>query len=107
MNLQKKNLLRSTLTLLILSALSAGLIPNAFLTAAAESAHLGSVTLSPALSARLSRLASDADAGMVIVAFRSSNGLRDEHLNVLRSVGVTGGQTFPTLGMVAQPRTAG
>jgi serine protease AprX len=44
---------------------------------------------------------------MVIVAFKSANGLRDEHLNVLRAAGVTGGQTFPTLGMVAQPMTAG
>jgi serine protease AprX len=43
---------------------------------------------------------------MVIVAFKSSNGLREEHLNVLRAAGVTGGLTFPTLGMVAQPMTA-
>src|SRR5678816_3163389 len=66
----------------------------------------GSAALSPALSARIAGLANDADAGMVIVAFKSSNGLREEHLNVLRAVGVTGGQTFPTLGMVAQPMTA-
>jgi serine protease AprX len=77
------------------------------LTAAAESAQSGSATLSPALSARLAGLANDADAGMVIVAFESANGLREEHLNVLRAAGVTGGQTFPTLGMVAQPMTAG
>ena len=106
MNFQKRNLLRATLAVLILSALSAGLMPNAPLTAA-ESAQIGSAKLSPALSARLARLANDADAGMVIVAFKSSNGLQNEHLNVLRAAGVTGGQTFPTLGMVAQPMTVG
>jgi serine protease AprX len=81
-------------------------MPNAPLTIA-ESAQAVSATLSPALNARLAGLANDADAGMVIVAFKSSNGLQNEHLNVLRAVGVTGGQTFPTLGMVAQPMTAG
>ena len=81
-------------------------MPNAPLTAA-ESAQGVSATLSPALNARLAGLANNADAGMVIVAFKSSNGLREEHLNVLRAVGVTGGQTFPTLGMVAQPMTVG
>ena len=108
MNFQKKNQFRRALTLLFLFALSAGfwLMPNAPLTAA-ESAQAESAVLSPALNARLVGLAKDADAGMVIVAFKSSSGLRDEHLNVLRAVGVTGGQTFPTLGMVAQPMTAG
>ena len=108
MNFQKRNLLRATLTLLLLSALSAGLwlMPNSPL-APAVSAQAVTARLSPTLSARLASLANDADAGMVIVAFNSSNGLRDEHLNVLRAAGVTGGQTFPTLGMVAQPMTAG
>ena len=109
MNLPKRNLLRRTLAFLILFALSAGfwLMPNAPLTSAAESAQAGYAKLSPALNARLAGLANDAGAGMVIVAFKSSTGLREEHLNVLRSAGVTGGQTFPTLGMVAQPMTAG
>lgn len=44
---------------------------------------------------------------MVIVAFNTTNGLQESHLNVLRSVGITGGQTFPMLGMVAQPMTVG
>ena len=44
---------------------------------------------------------------MVIVSFDTNNGLQESHLNVLRAVGITGGQTFPTLGMVAQPMTAG
>ncbi len=108
MNCHKRNLLRRTLTFVVLSALSAGfwLMPNAPLTIA-ESAQAVSATLSPALNARLAGLANDADAGMVIVTFKSSTGLREEHLNVLRAAGVTGGQTFPTLGMVAQPMTAG
>ena len=107
MNFQRRNLLRRTLILLFLFALSAGLLlrPNSSLTPVW--AQGGSATLSPALSAHIAGLANDADAGMVIVAFKTSNGLSDAHLNVLRSVGVTGGQTFPTLGMVAQPMTAG
>ena len=108
MNFQKRNLLRRTLTVLFLGALCAGLWlkPNSPLATAvrAQGEH---APLSPALSARLAGLANDADAGMVIVAFKSSNGLSDAHLNVLRAVGVTGGQTFPTLAMVAQPMTAG
>jgi serine protease AprX len=68
---------------------------------------VNAATLSPALSSRLSGLADSADVGMVIVAFNTNSGLRESHLNILRNVGVTGGQTFPTLGMVAQPMTAG
>lgn len=75
--------------------------------APAVGARTYSATLSPNLGSRLATLADDADAGMVIVAFNTDNGLQESHLNVLRSVGVTGGQTFPTLGMVAQPMTAG
>lgn len=44
---------------------------------------------------------------MVIIAFKTTDGLSARHLEILRSVGITGGQTFPTLGMVAQPMTAG
>lgn len=64
-------------------------------------------TVSATLSSRLAGLGDEADAGMVIVAFNTNSGLQESHLNVLRSVGVTGGQIFPTLGMVAQPMTAG
>ena len=108
MNFRKRNLLRRTLTLLCLFALGGGLWlrPNAPLTAVGAQG-VSMATLSPALSARIAGLANDAAAGMVIVAFKTSNGLQNEHLNVLRAVGVTGGQTFPTLGMVAQPMTAG
>ena len=62
---------------------------------------------SPALQKQLLTLTDGASAGTVIVAFNTSNGLTDAHLNVLRSVGVTGGKTFPTLGMAAMPLTAG
>ena len=87
MNFQRRNLLRRTLILLFLFALSAGLLlrPNSSLTPVW--AQGGSATLSPALSAHIAGLANDADAGMVIVAFKTSNGLSDAHLNVLRSVG--------------------
>lgn len=64
-------------------------------------------TLSPALELTLRELPDSADAGMVIVSFRADGGLSQRHLDILRAVGVTGGQTFPTLGMVAQPMTVG
>lgn len=64
-------------------------------------------SLSPTLQSKLSSVSDNIDIGMVIVAFNTSNGLQEGHLNVLRGVGITGGQTFPTLGMVAQPMTAG
>lgn len=64
-----------------------------------------SATLAPALQTKLATLGDTASVGMVIVSFNTSSGLQESHLNVLRSVGVTGGQTFPTLGMVAQPMT--
>jgi serine protease AprX len=63
--------------------------------------------LSPKLKTQLSTLSDNAGVGMVIVAFHTSNGLQQSHLNVLKGVGITGGQTFPTLGMVAQPMTVG
>ena len=64
-------------------------------------------TLSPALRDKLTGLANNASVGMVIVSFKAPNGLTSSHLNILRGVGVLGGQTFPKLGMVAQPMTAG
>lgn len=63
--------------------------------------------LSPTLQSQLTTLADSGSVGMVIVTFNTTNGLQTSHLNILRSVGVLGGQTFPTLGMVAQPMTAG
>jgi serine protease AprX len=63
--------------------------------------------LSPSFLAQLPALADDAPVGTAIVTFNSSNGLQESHLNILRGVGVTGGLTYPRLGMVAQPMTAG
>ncbi len=73
--------------------------------------HAGAQTvsskLSPSLSSQIAGLGDTADAGMVVVAFDTDSGLQQSHLNLLQSVGISGGQTFPTLGMVAQPMTAG
>lgn len=63
--------------------------------------------ISPALQDKLQGLAANVSVGMTIVAFNTNNGLQNTHLNILRTVGITGGQTFPTLGMVAQPMTVG
>ncbi len=63
--------------------------------------------LSPTLQSRLSSLADNVSVGMVIVSFNTTNGLQAAHLNILRGIGITGGQTFQNLGMVAQPMTAG
>lgn len=64
-------------------------------------------SVSPTLVSKIAGLADNVEVGMVIVAFKTTNGLQESHLNVLRGVGITGGQTFPTLGMVAQPMNAG
>jgi len=74
---------------------------------AAVFVNVQAATVSPKLTSKLEGAADSADVGMVIVAFNTTNGLQESHLNVLRGVGITGGQTFPTLGMVAQPLTAG
>lgn len=78
-----------------------------FIAAVIAVISMNAATLSPTLESRLAGLADNVEVGMVIVAFNTDNGLQQSHLNVLTSVGVTGGQTFPTLGMVAQPMTAG
>jgi serine protease AprX len=64
-------------------------------------------TLSPTLNAKLNGLADTNSVGVVIVAFKTSNGLNNSHLDVLRSVGINGGYTFQQLGMVATVATAG
>ena len=64
-------------------------------------------TIGPSLQTKLAGLAADANVGTVIVAFNTTNGLQDSHLNVLRSLGFTGGITLNRLGMVAVIATAG
>jgi len=63
--------------------------------------------LSPSFLAQLSALADDAPVGTAIVTFDTNSGLQESHLNILRGLGITGGLTYPKLGMVAQPMTAG
>src|SRR5262245_41724271 len=64
-------------------------------------------TLSPSLQSRLAGVADTADVGVVIVAFRTDDGLKPAHLDTLRAVGITKGFTLAGLGMVATPATAG
>jgi len=64
-------------------------------------------SVSPTIQSQLASLADDVSIGVAIVAFNTNNGLQESHLNVLRSVGIAAGETFPKLGMVAMPMTAG
>lgn len=104
---QIKNIYRRAIGLLFTLALLSAiyLLPQNGLAPHAD-AQTYRASVSPSLSSRLAGLDDEGDAGMVIVAFNTNTGLQETHLNVLRGVGVTGGQTFPTLGMVAQPMTA-
>ncbi len=70
--------------------------------------QINAAALSPTLQNKLSGLADGADVGLSIVAFNTdANGLQEGHLNILRGIGITAGETFPTLGMVVMPLTAG
>src|SRR5438067_840190 len=64
-------------------------------------------TLSPTLQAKLNGAADATSVGLVIVSFRTSDGLKAAHLDALRSAGITGGYTLQQLGMVATVATAG
>ncbi len=72
-----------------------------------SAAQLRAASLSPVLESKLNGLANSAEVGLSIVAFNTNNGIQESHLNILRSVGINAGETFPTLGMVAMPMTAG
>jgi serine protease AprX len=69
-------------------------------------AQVSAATIGPSLQTKLAGLAPGASAGMVIVAFNTSNGLQPSHLAVLRALGITGGITLNRLGMVATVATA-
>ncbi len=71
----------------------------------ASTAH--AATVSPNLAAQLANLNDAASVGTIIVAFNSNDGLNETHLNVLRGVGIGGGQTLQKLSMVAVVATAG
>lgn len=64
-------------------------------------------SLSPTLTTQLATAADDVEVGMVVVAFNTTNGLQESHLNILRGIGINAGYTYPTLGMAAMPMTAG
>ena len=67
----------------------------------------GVLKLSPSFAAQIGALSDDASVGTAIVSFDTATGLQESHLNILRSLGINGGLTYPKLGMVAQPMTAG
>jgi serine protease AprX len=62
-------------------------------------------TLSPTLKTQVSKLTDSASLGMVIISFKTSDGLKATHLDMLRGLGIRGGYTFQNLGMVAAPAT--
>ncbi len=70
-------------------------------------APIAAASLSPSLQKKLFTAQDNLNVGTVLVAFQTTNGLQADHLNILRSVGVTGGKTFPALGIVAAALTAG
>ena len=64
-------------------------------------------TLSPTLQSKLGNAADSASVGTVIIAFKTTNGLNESQLNILRGVGILKGYSLPQLGMVATVATAG
>src|SRR2546423_628245 len=86
----------------IVTTLIALFMVSSIIGAAAQAA-----TLSPTLQYQLGQLADTVSLGTVIVSFNTSNGLQPAHLDVLRSVGIHGGATFPNLGMAGVHATAG
>lgn len=73
----------------------------------ALAAVTNAATLSPALKTQLQSLTNTASVGVVIVSFNAPRGLTDDHLNILRGVGITKGVTYPKLGMVGAVMSAG
>lgn len=74
---------------------------------AAASFAAQAAKLSLNLRNTLTNLGDNVSVGMVIVSFNTTNGLQPSHLNILRGIGINGGQTYQRLGIVAQPMTAG
>src|SRR5436190_665605 len=64
-------------------------------------------TLSPKLQSQIAGAANNVSVGVVIVSFNTSTGLTNNHLNILRGVGILKGVTFQKLGMVGTVMTAG
>jgi serine protease AprX len=89
-------MIRKTATALLAALLIAVVVNAAF-----------AATLSPTLQSRLSQVSNSTSVGLVIVTFKTNNGLSAAHLNVLRGVGILKGTTLQRLGMVAVVATAG
>ncbi|HKQ99231.1 MAG TPA: hypothetical protein VJT09_01080, partial [Pyrinomonadaceae bacterium] len=76
----------------ILTTITMTLVLSSALGLAARAA-----TLSPTLQSQLGSLADGTSLGLVIISFRTSDGLKDSHLGVLRGLGIRGGYTFKNL----------
>lgn len=79
----------------IFSTIIATLVLCSALTMAARAA-----SLSPTLKAQLNSLTDNTSVGLVIISFKTNDGLKAAHLDQLRSLGIRGGYTFQNLGMV-------
>ncbi|HUF04631.1 MAG TPA: S8 family serine peptidase [Aridibacter sp.] len=69
--------------------------------------RIDAAVLSPDIESGIDGAADSVELGLSIIAFDSPDGLKPAHLSILEGVGITSGETFPTLGMVAAPLTAG
>ena len=109
MNTRFEGSLKKSLVLLSIFTIGAFLFVRypAFVELRASANTTGASKLSPSFMAQLAALSDDAPVGTAIVTFNTSSGLQESHLNILRALGVTGGLTYPKLGIVAQPMTAG
>lgn len=70
-------------------------------------ASIQAAILSPKITNQINTLTDNVNVGMTIVAFNTTNGLQESHLNILRGLGINAGYKFNTLGMVATPMTVG
>ena len=86
---------------------SAGVLISTALLILWSALTIDAATLSPDIESRLNGAPDSAEIGLAIVTFNGGTGLEAAHLTVLQGVGVTAGETFPTLGMVATTLTAG
>ncbi|HVF92146.1 MAG TPA: hypothetical protein VNH22_18925, partial [Blastocatellia bacterium] len=62
-------------------------------------------TLSSTLRDKLQTVSANVPVGVVIVTFNTNQGINENHLNILRGLGITRGYTLTNLGMVAAPAT--
>ncbi len=118
MNIRFKGSLKRVIGLLSILAVGTFLVAKypALVGSSAAASGMGQVLpatgatapkLSPSFAAQIGTLTDSSPVGTAIVTFNTSSGLQESHLNILRGVGVTGGLTYPRLGIVAQPMTAG